>query len=343
MSTAPANRQPQAIAEAAEPLRLCVVLPALNESATLGDVLSAIPARIEGVDEIVAVVVDDGATDETGRIAAEHGAAVIRHPSPRGVGAAVQSGIRWALESGADLVVNVDADGQFDPAHIPDLIAPLLRDEADFATCSRFKDPALVPKMPRVKRVGNAAVARIVSTLLGQRFFDVACGFRAYNRESLLTMNLFGTFTYTQETFIDLAFKGMRIVEVPLPVRGEREFGKSRVASSILRYARHTSRIILSTYKDYRPFAFFSFLALLAGLPGLGLATFFGAHFLATGTFRPHLWAGFSSGFLLMMALVFLLVAVAVESQARMRLTLERVLYYQKRRHLDGRRESDGR
>ncbi|MDF1561781.1 MAG: glycosyltransferase [Deltaproteobacteria bacterium] len=317
---------------------LCVILPALNEEATLGEVIDRIPA-IDGL-EVKVIVVNDGSTDRTPEIALEKGAQVISHSRPRGVGAAFHSGIEAALEAGADYVVNIDSDGQFSPEDIPKLLEPVRRGEADFATCSRFKDKALVPQMPVVKRFGNAAVAWIVSSLIGKRFYDVACGFRAFHADAVMRLNLFGEFTYTQETFIDLAFKGLKIVEVPLKVRGEREYGESRVASSILRYAKNTSRIILSTFKDYRPFTFFFALSGLFGTPGLGLASFFVWHFLSTGHFSPHLWAGFLSGALLGTSLVFLVIAITVESHARLRLTLERTLYFQKKQYYEGLRSN---
>jgi len=314
---------------------LCVILPALNEEATVAEVIGGIPRTIDGVSRIDVVVVDDGSTDATSARARAAGASVVRHPHPRGVGAAFHRGLAEALGRGADIIVNIDADGQFDPTDIPSLVRPVLDGKADLATCSRFKDPNLRPRMPLSKHLGNRIVARLVSSLVGTRFHDVACGFRALSRDAAMRLNLFGTFTYTQETFVDLAFKGLRIIEVPLHVRGERQFGQSRVASSLLRYGWNTSVIIFSTFKDYRPFAFFLGHAAILAAPAAVLGLFFLNHYVTTGGFSPHLWAGFTSAFLAFGAAVFVILAIAGESQQRLRLTMERILYLEKRQFYD--------
>lgn len=248
-------------------LRLLVALPCLNEEATLGAVLQGIPARIDGVREIQAVVVDDGSTDRSGEIARQHEATVLRHPVNRGVGAAFQTATEHAVLHGFDAMVWIDADGQFSPSEIPDLLAPLLRGEADMVTASRFRDPLLVPEMPRLKRVGNWAMARVISFLVGKRFADVSCGFRALSLEALLRLDLHGRFTYTQETFLDLCFKGMAIVEVPVRVRyfpGRR----SRVAGNLLMYGLRTLSIIIDCYRNYFPLRFYGILGTLLILAG---------------------------------------------------------------------------
>jgi hypothetical protein len=167
-----------------------------------------------------------------------------------------------AMRRGGDIMVNIDGDGQFNSADIAKLIQPILRDEADFVTCSRFKDPSLHPTMPGVKFWGNKVVTNIINWVCGgTNFSDVSCGFRAFNREAAYRMTLFGRYTYTQECFIDLFSKGCRIVEVPLKVRGVREHGKSRVASSIIKYATNSLPIILRAMRDIQPLKFFGGIA----------------------------------------------------------------------------------
>ena len=218
-------------------MRLLVGIPAYNEAATITDVIERIPKQVNGVDGVDVVVVDDGSTDDTGALAQAAGAAVVRHARNSGVGVAFQSLVRHALETRADLLVTIDADGQFNADHIPQLIAPIVSGGALVSTASRFMDPALVPDMPRVKKWGNKRVARLVSRLTGFEYHDVSCGFRAYSRESLLRLTIYHSFTYTHETFLDLAAKRVSIEEVPLAVRGVREVGQSKIAASVLRYA----------------------------------------------------------------------------------------------------------
>lgn len=313
-------------------LRLLVSLPALDEASTIAHVIGAIPREIAGISRVSVVVVDDGSTDETALLARAAGAFVIRHATRRGVGAAFHTALAHAREAGVDLFVTIDSDGQFDPADIPKLIAPVVAGEADFATASRFADPALEPEMPRMKRWGNRQVARIVSRLTGRHFHDVSCGMRCYNRHALLHLNLLGKFTYAHEVFLDLCFKGLRIVEVPISVRGEREYGSSRVASSLWRYAMHTLRILVGAYRDYQPIRFFGALALLLFTPAVLLELFFLGHYLATGRFSPHKWAGFTGAGLALLALMMLFTGMLGDMLNRHRIYLEELLYEQRRK-----------
>ena len=115
--------------------------------------------------------------------------------------------------------------------------------------------------MPAVKRWGNRAMSSLISRLAGQEFHDVSCGMRCYSRRAALQLHLVGRFTYTQEVVLNLAFKGLRIAEVPVRVRGEREFGESRVAGNLWRYALRSAQIIFRAYRDYHPLRFFGGLA----------------------------------------------------------------------------------
>lgn len=315
----------------ARPTTLLVLIPALNEERTVGEVVRSIPTTIAGIDAVEVVVVDDGSRDATGTVAQQAGATVIARPRTGGVGAAFHSGLAYALERGADLVVTLDADGQFDPATIPALIEPVLRGEADFATASRFKDPALVPDMPRLKLWGNRFMSRLISGLAGQRLFDVSCGMRCYNRESILRLNLLARFTYTQEVILSLAFKELRIAEVPIRVRGQRQHGTSRVANNLWRYGTKTLRIILRSYRDHRPLQFFFGIAGVLLVAGGGLALFLAIHYLQTGAFSPHKWAGVGAGLLLALAVMMAHMGLMGDMLNRHRIYLEELLYRQRK------------
>jgi glycosyltransferase involved in cell wall biosynthesis len=311
---------------------LLVVIPALDEEQTVGTVIRGIPRAIPGISRVDVLVVDDGSRDRTGDVARAEGATVLRHETPRGVGAAFGTALRHAVDAGADLIVSIDADGQFDPADIPTLIDPVLSGKADFASASRFLDPALVPAMPEIKRWGNRWMARIVSRLAGQTFRDVSCGMRCYSRRAALSLNPIGRFTYTQEVFLNLAFKQMRIAEVPIRVRGEREFGQSRVASNLFTYAIRTSSIIFRCYRDYRPMLFFGGVAAVLGGLGALLLAFLGVHYLATGGFSPHKWAGFAGAAALMLGLFVFLAGLIGDMLNRHRIYLEELLYRERDR-----------
>jgi glycosyltransferase involved in cell wall biosynthesis len=322
--SAGATRDPQL------PQKLLVALPALDEEKTVADVIAGIPRSLPGIASVEIVVVDDGSSDATGARAEAAGARVIRHPAPRGVGAAFHSALAYGIDRGADLIVSIDADGQFDPADIPQLIQPVLDGSADFTTASRFVDASLVPEMPAIKLWGNRMMSRLISRLAGQTFHDVSCGMRCYSRRAALQLHLVGRFTYTQEVLLNLAFKGLRIVEVPVRVRGEREFGESRVAGNLWRYGLRTAQIIFRAYRDYHPLRFFGGIALALLVPAFLLAGFLVWHYVTTGGFTPHKWAGFTALGLAIVALLILQVGVIGDMLSRHRIYLEELLYRQR-------------
>ena len=163
---------------------LTIIIPALNEEATIADVVQRVPREIEGIASIEIVVIDDGSTDRTVQLAQQAGAEVVSHVGNRGVGAAFATGVRTALEHEAEIVVSMDGDGQFDPADITRLLEPILFAGADFVSCTRFGNPEFVPEMPRIKKWGNAVMTRLINRLAwGSNFTDVSCGFQAYTRD----------------------------------------------------------------------------------------------------------------------------------------------------------------
>lgn len=308
--------------------KIGLVIPAFNEEENIGGVLKRIPSFIDQV-----LVVNDGSADQTEIVAKENGAEVFNHKKNKGVGATFNTGVKLMLEKEIDIMVNMDADGQFNPDDISKLLEPIIEGKADFVTASRFKEKDLIPKMSPVKLWGNKRMSNFIGWLTGEKFHDVSCGFRAYSRETLNRMNLFGTFTYTQETFIDLAFKGMTIVEVPVKVLGKRSIGKSRIASNIPKYAFQTAKIILRTFRDYKPFKLFGFISLFLAVVGLGfLSVMFYSKF-TTGTFTPYKWSGMASGVIFLSSFIFLLLGFILDMFARMRHNQEEILFQLKNRN----------
>jgi glycosyltransferase involved in cell wall biosynthesis len=308
-------------------MKLIVQMPALNEAKSIAGVIAAVPRAIPGVDSVDVVVVDDGSTDETAALARSLGSTVLSHDRRRGVGAAFRTGIEHAMACDADLVVTIDSDGQFNPADIPTLIAPVLRGEADFVSASRFMDPSLMPEMTRTKTWGNHFMSRWVSRLVNRRFYDVSCGFRAYSREAYLRLVLLGDFTYTHEVFLNLAFAGVRMAEVPIRVRGIREHGQSRVAGNLFRYGWRTSAIILRAYRDYKPMQFFGSMAGTCAVAAVALGAFLLSVKIRTGGFTPHKWAGFASASFAFLSLLLLFIGMVAEMMDRARVARHEMLY----------------
>lgn len=312
-------------------MKLVVQLPALNEEKTITQVIDSIPRQIAGIDEITILVVNDGSTDRTAELAASAGAIVVSHERARGVGAAFRTGLMKSADLGADIIVTMDSDGQFNSEDIPALINPILKGEADFVTGSRFIDPALVPEMPWVKKWGNDFIAGWVSSMIKKRFYDVSCGFRAYSSNAFLSLVLLGDFTYTHEVFLSLAFAHIPIKEVPVRVRGVRAHGKSRVASNLFRYGWRTASIILKTYRDYRPLKFFSKIAAVLLVIGLAFIAFLISVKIRTGIFTPHKWSGFVGGAFLAASIGIFVIGVVAEMLDRIRHAVDEALFRVKR------------
>ena len=313
-------------------MKLVVIIPAYNEENTIAKVIDLIPSKIDGISKIEALVINDGSTDNTDLEAKKANAIVVSHPKNKGVGKAFQMGIDKALDLNADIIVNIDADLQFNPNDIPILIKPILNDEADMVTASRFKDKKLIPIMPLHKKIGNYIFSSLISFLIKQKFYDTQCGFRAYSKEAALHLNLFGEFTYTQEAFIDLAFRGLRIVELPLVIKGEREHGKSKVASNALIYAFRALNIIIRTIRDYKPLMFFGFPGLVMFLIGLLIDLILFIRWLITEAVSPYTTLVLVGIVFLILGFLMIVLALIADMNSRLRKNQERILFEMKSR-----------
>ena len=317
-------------------MKVLVFIPAYNEEKTVAGVVRQVPRQIGGVSQIDVLVLDDGSSDNTVNQAEQAGARVINNLKNCGLSFSFQRGAHEALSGRYDFMVSIDADGQFNPGDIAKLIQPIVSGQADFATASRFKDSKLTPAMPMMKVFGNRMVARLISFISHQKFYDVSCGFRAYSREALLNLNLFSKFTYTHETFLNLIFKDLKIAEIPLAVRGEREYGESKIARSLWRYGYNIANTIFRTMLDYKPLKFFGWGGAILFVIGLALDIFVGVHWLVTGMVSPFKTFGFVGLFFNLFGLLLVIVGLLADMINRVRLTQERILYYEKKRRFDG-------
>lgn len=308
-------------------------MPAFNEEKDIEHVIAALPKTVSGIDCIEHLVIDDGSTDKTAELALANGAKVIFHRKNRGVGAAFQSALQFALESKADFLVGIDADRQFDPTEIPAILEPILTQKADMVIGNRFT-LGMPIHMPPLKYWGNKKVAQLVSYVSGQTFQDVSCGFRAYSREALLHLNIFAEFTYTHETILSLAYQGLRIVEHPITVKYD-PGRKSRVAASILNYAMQTSKIVLRVMLDYRPIRIFGALGTIFVLTGLGFELFLLGHYILTHSFSPYKATGFIGLGFIVFGMLVLIIALIADMLNRLRINQDKVLYELKKIRYD--------
>jgi glycosyltransferase involved in cell wall biosynthesis len=310
-------------------MKLIVFSICLNEEKTIGELLDRIPKQIEGIDEIVKMVVDDGSTDDTAKIAKEHGAIVFSNAEQKRLAHSFQFAINKALELGADIAVNIDGDLQFKPEEIPNLVKPILEDKADFVAGNRFSQER--PKgMSAGKYYGNKLGAYVISRLAQNKFQDVTCGFRAYSREAMLNMNINSRYTYTQESFQLMANKKLNIVQIPVSIKYY-EGRESRVVGSIMNFITISGFNILRAFRDFAPIKFFGWLGLLPFILGMMCIIFIGVHWLRTGLFTPYKFVGFAGIYLVTFGLVVALFAVLSDMLGRMLNNQEKILYFEKK------------
>jgi len=190
-------------------MKIIAVIPCLNESAYIGDVVGK---AVKHVDRVL--VVDDGSSDNTTEVARQAGADVISHERRRGAGAATRTGFLAALKDGADIVVTLDGDGQHDADEIPCLIAPGLRGEADLIVGSRFFRPTT--GMPQYRNLGIDIITWLYNVGARQKISDSQSCFRAHSRKFLETIEITrDDFGFSVEVLIKARRKGLKIVEVP--------------------------------------------------------------------------------------------------------------------------------
>ncbi|MDP8946564.1 MAG: glycosyltransferase family 2 protein [Actinomycetota bacterium] len=205
---------------------LAVVVPARDEEATIGELLDRVArVRVPG-HELRPIVVDDGSADRTPKIARERGAGVVRHPRSRGLGAAVRTGLRAAVETGAPTVAYLDADLEYYPEDIPSLVEPILAGRADYVLGSRFLGSVQGMKLHR--RLGNHAFTALLMLLTRRRISDGQTGMRAFSQDAASQAEIIHDYNYAQVLTLDLLRKGFRMEEVPIQYR-VREHGASFV------------------------------------------------------------------------------------------------------------------
>jgi glycosyltransferase involved in cell wall biosynthesis len=309
-------------------VKLAVYLPALNEAGTIGELLDAIPRRIPGITALDTIVIDDGSTDGTAGMAFLHGARVIRHPRNLGTGRAFMSGVRAALSGGADIIVGMDADGQFAPRDIAALIAPIVSGTADVALCTRFGPHSTqTGRMPGAKRLWNRLLCKIISFTAEQEFSDVSCGFRAFTRDAALRVDIHSDFEYIHESLLTWHRFGQRVVEVELPVRAERVIGESRVLSSIPYYSLRAAPVLLGAIRDYSPLLFFGSLALIALVPSVLIGAGVLVDWWRTGGAVAHTSLIVVSVGGVLMAVILGSVALLADHLARMKYQVEEMVH----------------
>lgn len=248
--------------------KLLIQIPCYNEEATLPLVLAGLPRRVPGFDSVEWLIIDDGSTDGTARVARSLGVDhVVVHRKNRGLARAFVSGLHACLKAGADVIVNTDADNQYDSRDIPDLVRPVVAGEADMVIGRRpvSEIAHFSPFKKSLQRVGS----RFVKAISRTDAEDAPSGFRAFSRQTAQAINVFSDYTYTIETIMQAGKKGMRIVSVP--VRVNPDLRPSRLVKSDLSYVRRSLVTIVRILAIYKPWPFFVWPGLMMAVAGFAL------------------------------------------------------------------------
>ncbi|MBA2314721.1 MAG: glycosyltransferase family 2 protein [Chloroflexi bacterium] len=321
--------------------RLVVIIPAYNEEPTVGRAVAEVPRELPGVGGVEVLVVDDGSRDRTAEAAMAAGAdAVIRLRQNAGLTRAFATGLQAAVERGADIVVNTDADCQYDGREIADLIAPILAGEADLVSGDR--QVTKLDHMARSKQYGNRFGSWMLRFAAGSTLQDASSGFRAFTRECALRLNPTIGNTYTHQTIVQAVHAGMVVREVPVSFRqSAREGGHSRLISSVAGHIVRSAVTIMRTLVAYRPLAVLG----TTGLILLALAALVGliplSDVITTGDTSGHLQALITTVALSIAGLVLLLFGFLADAVSANRRVTEELLY-RVRKEQAGRIEAAG-
>lgn len=309
-------------------VKLVINIPCFNEEKTLPLVLKELPKKIDGVDEILVQIVDDGSTDKTIEVAAKLGVdKIIRHKKNKGLGIAFKNGMQAALDSGADIFVNTDADNQYPSKYIPSLVAPVVKHQADLVIGNR--KPWKVKHFSPLKRIlqwfGNGLTRRI----LGSDIPDTVSGFRAYSRDAMLRINVVTKFSYVLDTIMQAVQKDLRIEYIDIDTNPPTR--SSRLFKNIFQHMRKSGANLIRIFYLYEPLKTFTYLSAIFFIPGIILLLrWFTFYFLRIG--GGNIQSLMISGILLIAAVLLFGLGIIGDSIKTNRMLIEDLLYNLKKK-----------
>ena len=279
-------------------MKLVIQIPCYNEAEHLPTTLAALPRTVPGFDSVEWLVVDDGSSDGTAEVARRHGVDhVVVLPHNRGLAHAFMTGLTTALKVGADVIVNTDADNQYDATCIPDLVRPIVEGRAQIVVGARPIDA--IAHFSKIKKLLQKLGSWAVRFVSGTDIPDAPSGFRAIHRDAAMRLNVFNSYTYTLETIIQAGRNSMATTYVP--VRVNPDLRPSRLVKSNLSYVVRSLTTIVRIFVIYKPFRFFFLLSVLVALPGL----------LSIMRFLSYYAAGDGSGHIQSLVIAAALIACA--------------------------------
>jgi glycosyltransferase involved in cell wall biosynthesis len=315
--------------------KLIIQIPCLDEEATIGATLGALPRSVPGFEVVEWLIVDDGSQDATVAVARRAGVDhVVSLPHNQGLARAFMAGLEASLKAGADVIVNTDADNQYSADSIPDLVAPIVEGRAQIVVGARpvaeNSEFSFTKKV--LQRIGSAVV-RVAS---GTRIADAPSGFRAIHASAALRLNVFGDYTYTLETIIQAGRKGIPITCVPICVNPATR--PSRLVRNIPSYVYRSMLSIARVFVLYKPLRFFFLIGALLLLPGVVLGLRFLFYLLADGG-AGHIQSLILAAILIVTAMIVFVAGVLSDLTAANRVLLEEIRMRQLRAEIDQSRQ----
>ena len=262
-------------------MKLVIQIPCLNEEKSLPVTLKALPERIDGIDEIEILIINDGSKDNTIEVARSLGVTnFVSFSKNKGLAKAFVAGLNKALEMGADIIVNTDADNQYCADDIGKLIEPVLKQEADIVVGAR--DIFAIKEFSVMKKIFQKAGSAVLRLLSSTQVQDAPSGFRAFSRQAAIKLNIFDNYTYTMETLLQANAKGLKVVSVP--IRVNEKLRESKLVKNIFDYIFKSMKTTIRMFIVYRPFRFFISFAFILALIGFILVLrFLYFYFLGNG------------------------------------------------------------
>lgn len=317
-------------------LKLIIQIPCYNEAETLPVALAELPRDVQGFSIVEWLIIDDGSNDNTAEIARLNGVDhVISHTHNQGLAKAFMTGLEACLQRGADVIVNTDADNQYQAADIPALTQPILNHSADIVIGARPIDS--IREFSPIKRLFQKLGSWVVRFASKTTIPDAPSGFRAFSREAASQLKVFNEYTYTLETIIQAGQHNMAVTSVP--VRVNESLRPSRLMTSIWSYMRRSVVTIVRIFVIYRPFRFFAAIGLALFSVGFLIGLRF-LYYYFTGDGAGRIQSLILAGALLIMGFQAVLVAFLADLLAANRKLLEEIRYMAKRAIPENRREN---
>ena len=265
-------------------MKLIIQIPCYNEAETLAIALGALPKEVEGFDTVEWLIINDGSTDDTVKVARECGVDhIVNFKHNRGLAKGFMAGIKECLNQGADVIVNTDADNQYEADDIPKLTQPIVDGTSEYVIGERpiAKTDHFSPAKKFLQKLGSWVVRKASNTDIP----DAPSGFRAMSRECAMQLNVYNNYTYTLETIIQAGQKNMAISSVP--IQTNEDLRPSKLLSSIPNYIKKSVVTIVRISVVYKPFQSFMSIAAILFVLGFLLGLRY-LYFVFTGDGEGH-------------------------------------------------------